>query len=491
MLRSSRCLFAVAAFLLLDVELRCRGAAPEKAWEQISFENSTARARNSRNAAAWRQTRSIHIDLLIGNYLSHYFEELAAAITNGAPRFIRPRRHDNMRFYSKCLPAMIPLRPWPVQMPHVRPAGRWDWFVFDNATAAFWRSMRPIVRYVLDRAFASCGLRATVPAPVLHFRCASAPLNRHSQYHFQRYSFYRAAARRYRRSHGRPLRELHLLTCVADDVQQAAQASTCKSYLDDLVAFLSRELGIVVRVHNCAHSMFEDFAIMYAAPFLISTGSTMSLLPGLARHVERATFVSPLLYDEESVAYNGRAPLRRMGCAACEWMLARDHSLCHCEVANYAHVPAVLPLLQQPPPPLSAAAGTHPSSRRVCARCAAVECAKFRPLACELALPAAVEQGARGGVGRTKAVHAAGCRQAGARVMSAAECQESADRPHHARKWLGASRNDDEAAGCVLWEDGNVEFNSRPADAQVCNVRGTCLCSRDGAELPVVGLKLT
>ena len=31
--------------------------------------------------------------------------------------------------------------------------------------------------------------------------------------------------------------------------------------------------------------MFEDFAIMYYAPFLISTGSTMSLLPGLAAHV--------------------------------------------------------------------------------------------------------------------------------------------------------------------------------------------------------------
>ena len=99
-------------------------------------------------------------------------------------------------------------------------------------------------------------------APVLHFRCASAPLNRHSQYHFQRYSFYRAAARRYRRRFGTPLRQLHLLTCVADDVQKAEQATTCTTYLNDLLKFLRKDLRLEVRVHNCAHSMFEDFAIM-------------------------------------------------------------------------------------------------------------------------------------------------------------------------------------------------------------------------------------
>ena len=72
------------------------------------------------------------------------------------------------------------------------------------------------------------------------------------------------------------------------------------------------EMQIDVRVHNCAHSQFEDFAIMYGAPFLISTGSTMSLLPGLANHGgRRNTFVSPRLYDEESLAHNSRAPSRR------------------------------------------------------------------------------------------------------------------------------------------------------------------------------------
>ena len=229
----------------------------------IAFNNSTQRERNSRAAAGWRMTRATHVDMLVGNYLSHYFSDLGHAIATGAASFKRPRRTEGMRFYERCLPAQLTLRPWPAHLPRVQPTGRWDWFVFDNSTAAFWDSMRPLVRRVLDGALDKCGLRASVRAPVLHFRCASAPLNRHSQYHFQRYSFLRAAARRYRRRfHGSPMTKLHVLTCVADDVQKAEQATTCTTYLNDLLKFLRKDLRLEVRVHNCAHSMFEDFAIM-------------------------------------------------------------------------------------------------------------------------------------------------------------------------------------------------------------------------------------
>ena len=55
-------------------------------------------------------------------------------------------------------------------------------------------------------------------------------------------------------------------------------------------------------------------------------------------------------------------------------------------------------------------------------------------------------------------MHAAGCDAAGARLMSQDECKAAAGR--QGRKWLGASRNDAEAPGCVMWEEGNVEYNS-------------------------------
>ena len=49
--------------------------------------------------------------------------------------------------------------------------------------------------------------------------------------------------------------------------------------------------------------------------------------------------------------------------------------------------------------------------------------------------------------------------------------------------------DDDEAAGCVLWEEhGNVEYNAK-TEQPVCNVRGTCLCKgSDGREVHIIGM---
>ncbi len=506
-------------------------AAPTPAWATILFNNSSKREKASRIVTKWRQTRATHVDLLVGNYLSNYFADLAEAIKSGQPKFKRPRRTDGLRFYETCLPAGMRLKPWPSHagIPSVTPAGRWDWFVYENATSRFWESMRPLVAHTLERAFDKCGLRATVQVPVLHFRCASAPLNRHSQYHFQRYSYFKAVARRYRRRFKAPLRQLHLLTCVADDFQRPEQTALCSSYLDDLVRFLETELKVEVRVSNCAHSMFEDLAIMYYAPFLISTGSTMSLLPGVARHVALRTFVSPRLFDEESIALNSRSHGRRVGCAACaEWMVQKDHALCHCEVADYAHTAPVLAALRAPPaapaPPIAPLTGLpsgvsqSAASQALCARCATIHCAKFRPVACELSPPAtdasaaaaassaSIVESARvfasnvfggsaasapsgdGTPHRSTALVATSCTGAGARAMSLAECQRAASRRGYGRKWLGTTETTTEAAGCVLWEEqGNVEFNTK-ADEQRCNIRGTCLCKGlDGSEVQVIG----
>ena len=496
-------------------------------WTSISFENSTKREANSRAITEWRKTRTTHIDMLIGNYLSHYFEVLANSIRTGAAQFRMPRRSDGMRFYDRCLPNTIPLKPGPPYLDgldRITPRGRWDWFVFGNETALFWASMQPAVKRVLDHTLRACDLRAAVKAPVLHFRCASAPLNRHSQYRFMRYSFFRAAARRYRRRFKEPLKRLHLLTCVADDVLRPGQARLCTSYLDDLARFLRDDMGIEVHISNCAHSMFEDFAIMYYAPFLISTGSTMSLMPGLARHVRRGTFVSPLLFDEASLASNGRSPGRRVGCSSCEWMLQRDHSLCHCEVVSYADDGKVIGLLRESstlqhvkPRP------NAPPEQRLCPRCDQVRCDVFRPIACEIQAPSVwrgvappVEEHAAPAsqpaspsplspsapsssvplpppsAGRTLAIRAPNCKAVNAAPMSESECKEAASKPGFGRKWIGSGTERSEAPGCVLWEEGNVEYNryAPPLEEQRCNVRGTCLCKDNaggGTERQLIG----
>jgi hypothetical protein len=81
------------------------------------------------------------------------------------------------------------------------------------------------------------------------------------------------------------------------------------------------------------------------------------------------------------------------------------------------------------------------------------------------------------------------CKAAGARPLSAAECQQAAGRQGYGRKWLGTTASATEAAGCVLWEEhGNVEYNAK-TEQPLCNVRGTCLCKgSDGREVQIIGM---
>ena len=136
-----------------------------------------------------------------------------------------------------------------------------------------------------------------------------------------------------------------------------------------------------------------------------------------------------------------------------------------------------------------------------------IQCAKFRPLACELAPPAVdaltggagaaagggaalaastktSASGLLGGVSaaaedgtprRSAALMARSCKAAGARPLSAAECQQAAGRQGYGRKWLGTTASATEAAGCVLWEEhGNVEYNAKTEQPGATCVARAC-----------------
>lgn len=75
------------------------------------------------------------------------------------------------------------------------------------------------------------------------------------------------------------------------------------------------------------------------------------------------------------------------------------------------------------------------------------------------------------------------CSAVGARLMSEAECRSVATAPvwREARRWIGASTNPTEHPGCLLWDDGGVEYNPHQDQSMGCNVKGVCLCAEGGA----------
>eukprot|EP00964_Phaeocystis_antarctica_P043644 scaffold25053_cov66-Phaeocystis_antarctica.AAC.1 len=66
--------------------------------------------------------------------------------------------------------------------------------------------------------------------------------------------------------------------------------------------------------------------------------------------------------------------------------------------------------------------------------------------------------------------------------MSARECETLARAPLYrgSRRWIGASTNRAEHPGCLLWDDGGVEFNGHQDQSKGCNVKGVCLCMARG-----------
>ena len=411
----------------------------------------------------------------IGNYLSDYFRGVAQSIATGQT-FHNGRRTLNHTFYSRCLPASLDLS----ALPRVKPRGQWDWMVYTRQTQLFWRSMQPLVHQVVGDALTRCGLLPVVEDPVLHFRCASTPINRKSVYHFQRYGFYRAALRQYERVHGAPLRALHLIACVVDEHDEAQQQHVCGRYLADLRTFLEQECGVAVRVHNCRRSMFHDFAVMVAAPFLISSGSTMSLMAAAAGEggLNRRRFAFPPAFNEEACAANSRATHQGgTGCRGCgAWMLSgEDHALSHCEVTDYTDTDAVTALLRAPSPLPTAAGGGGP-----CTRCQAVHCDHFVLSSCLIRHTRPEEAAAPR---KPRALRGVSCAGAGARLMSQRECKvlARASMWGDSRRWIGASTNPSEHPGCLLWDDGGVEFNGHQDQSKGCNVKGVCLCMARGA----------
>ena len=180
---------------------------------------------------------------------------------------------------------------------------------------------------VLDLAFSKCGHKLVVERPIIHIRCDSAPANRQSHYRFQRLTFYNTVVQRLK---PHLQRGVTIMTCDVDEFN--TNKEICDTYVDSVSSYLLH-LGINATVSRCEYGMIESYARMFYAPALVSTGSTMSLTAGLFSH---KPFVSALLFDEETIAWNSRKP-RTVACGDnCPWMVQRDTSICHCEVDDYA-----------------------------------------------------------------------------------------------------------------------------------------------------------
>jgi hypothetical protein len=163
--------------------------------------------------------------------------------------------------------------------------------IITPASVLFLKLIRPLMHTLIDAA-----LKKTeeidwdvvqVDHPVIHFRCADTPFRPNVDYKLRRFSYFREALQQVESRTNKKYSRITILSYTKhrSNEEQEKICSTLAGYLSD---YLQKELGYEVEIKS--HSNVEDFAMMFYAPAVISTGGSFSLMSGF---FGGAAFVMP------------------------------------------------------------------------------------------------------------------------------------------------------------------------------------------------------
>lgn len=209
----------------------------------------------------------------IGNILCIYFYDMGCHWRDGKKFMLNSI--DDRDFYKNFpvevdIPADLPTLP--VLKGNPDPFDVWH--LESDEAREFWSKMKPYIHKILEETLVKSGLQIEQKNPVIHFRCADIPFNKHSDYQLLKYDFYKQAIA------GQS--EVDIIYCNKHQTSELEQKA-CDEYAE----YLKNELA-PIKANIVCGSINEDFARMFYAPMCISSGSSMSFMAG---YFGKGTFV--------------------------------------------------------------------------------------------------------------------------------------------------------------------------------------------------------
>ena len=246
----------------------------------------------------------------IGNILCVYFYDMGCSWRDGK-KFILGSNDDREFYKNFPVEVEIPddLPDLPILKDSLDPVTVWN--IQTNDVQEFWAKMKPYIHKILDDTLEKSGLKMEQKVPVIHFRCADTPFNRHPEYHLQKYTFYKKALEGYS--------EADIVSCNTH-LASEDDKKTCQKYIE----YIQKELN-PIKLNAVCGTINEDFARMFYAPVCISTGSSMSFFAG---YFGKGTFITGGHYDEKN----------KTKCLICD---LGTHELLHSEVVDYYDVETI------------------------------------------------------------------------------------------------------------------------------------------------------
>ena len=148
------------------------------------------------------------------------------------------------------------------------------WYCKEEWILDLWKILKPKIHEILDNAFKQSGLYHIGTTPIIHFRCADTPFIKHPNYFFQKYDFFKTALENNNFTNSD---NTIILMSYTKHKSENEQQEACLQYTNKLQNYIN-SLG-----YNCiiqSKTDIEDFADLFYAPFVISTGSSFSFMSG-------------------------------------------------------------------------------------------------------------------------------------------------------------------------------------------------------------------
>lgn len=184
------------------------------------------------------------------------------------------------------------------------------WFICNDRRFLFWKIMKPQVHDILTRVLHYPKTHENV---IIHFRCSDVPFQRHHKYMLQRFAYFDDILKRINVNH----RNIIIVSC--NDYRANHQQQTmCKSIIERLRTHLTKS-GYYVQT-RCS-SILDDFAFMFSATAVISTGGSFSFMSG---------FFGATRFFSEGHYRDGNE-----NCTICSDWLVSGYSIPHSNISNY------------------------------------------------------------------------------------------------------------------------------------------------------------
>jgi len=200
------------------------------------------------------------------------------------------------------------------------------WYSNDIKRLQMWIILKPIINSILDNAFIKSNAKKEVNDIIIHFRCSDVPFIKSHEYFIQRYKFFKEALDRLKTVISN--KNIILLSCTTHYSNQN-NVDACNKYAYHIMKYIE---NLNYNINIECNTNLEDFATLFYAPAVISTGGSFSFMSGFFGN---GIFLSTEHCDSKNTNC----------CKNCDKYMISGYNIDHNDVDDYLNVDEVLKLL--------------------------------------------------------------------------------------------------------------------------------------------------